>query len=321
MNNRGLIFLIQPIYLIGTSKYKIYHSIVPSLKKCDMKYEKGTRFINIIECINSPNIIDDIKKIYHNKSNIIIDHDNDIIEGNEFIINFLFATSVTGYNYNNINYNIITNKLDNKNNGIIYFVQPAELIGTSRYKIGCSTVPNLNRITSGYKLNGTRYITIMECKNPIKLEENIKKTFNTNFKLIAGKEFFEGEEKNMINIFLQTVFEYNSILYSSCVDVDHYNNNDNHDNKINISLLEYIKKNSSINPRFDEDIINLNNNINSNEILITYLKTHTKIDDKFIDDFFGLYNPSDKYNFSISLDKIAKWIGSDKSDLKKLKIK
>jgi hypothetical protein len=50
--------------------------------------------------------------------------------------------------------------------------------------------------------------------------------------------------------------------------------------------------------------------------IIEFLKTHTKINNDFIDDFFGLYKPEDKYNFSINLENIAKWMNSNKSDLK-----
>ncbi len=50
--------------------------------------------------------------------------------------------------------------------------------------------------------------------------------------------------------------------------------------------------------------------------MINFLKTHTKINNDFIDDFFGLYNSKDKHNFSIDLENVAKWMGSNKSDLK-----
>ena len=53
--------------------------------------------------------------------------------------------------------------------GIIYFIQPSELVGTGRYKIGCSKSPDLDRCKNGYK-KGSRYICIMECINPILLE-------------------------------------------------------------------------------------------------------------------------------------------------------
>lgn len=35
--------------------------------------------------------------------------------------------------------------------GIIYLIQPAELVGTNRYKIGCSKKDDLSRLTTGYK--------------------------------------------------------------------------------------------------------------------------------------------------------------------------
>jgi len=50
--------------------------------------------------------------------------------------------------------------------------------------------------------------------------------------------------------------------------------------------------------------------------LITFLKTYTKINNEFINDFFGLYNAKDKYNFSINLENIAKWMKTNKSDFK-----
>ena len=42
--------------------------------------------------------------------------------------------------------------------------------------------------------------------------------------------------------------------------------------------------------------------------LSEFLKTYTKINNDFIDDFFGLYDSKDKYNFSINIEAIAKWL-------------
>ena len=50
--------------------------------------------------------------------------------------------------------------------------------------------------------------------------------------------------------------------------------------------------------------------------LITFLKTHTKINNEFIDDFFSLYDPKDKYNFSINIDSIIKWFNMKKGHIK-----
>ena len=73
----------------------------------------------------------------------------------------------------------------------IYLIQPAELIGTQRYKIGCSKKNNFERCSIGYK-KGTRFMDIRECDDPFTVEREIKTRFNTKFQLIAGKEYFEG---------------------------------------------------------------------------------------------------------------------------------
>lgn len=95
--------------------------------------------------------------------------------------------------------------------GIIYLIQPVELIGTSRYKIGCSENTDLDRVKNGYK-KGTRYIFIMECENPFMLEKCLKIIFNKNYKLIGGKEYFEGDEENMKKDFLKIKNDYEHII-------------------------------------------------------------------------------------------------------------
>jgi hypothetical protein len=86
--------------------------------------------------------------------------------------------------------------------GTLYFIQPAELVGTNRYKIGCSATNDLVRCKS-YRV-GTRYIMILECKSPFSIESEVKARFNTLFKRVAGKEYFEGDEREMIYIFYST---------------------------------------------------------------------------------------------------------------------
>jgi hypothetical protein len=89
--------------------------------------------------------------------------------------------------------------------GIIYFIQPAELIGTDRFKIGCSGNPYLDRCNKGYK-KSTRFICIMECNNPLELERKIKDTFKNKFKLFCGNEYFCGDEKYMLKEFIEITF-------------------------------------------------------------------------------------------------------------------
>ena len=95
------------------------------------------------------------------------------------------------------------------NNGIIYFIQPSELVGTNRFKIGCSKNPSLDRCNKGYR-KGSRYICIMECASPELLEKNIKNEFNKQYKLIAGTEYFEGDESIMLQNFIEIINKFKS---------------------------------------------------------------------------------------------------------------
>jgi hypothetical protein len=89
---------------------------------------------------------------------------------------------------------------------IVYFIQPSELVGTDRYKIGRSAKDDLSRM-KGYK-NGSRYLAIMECDDDVKLEKILITKFNDKFLKIAGNEFFQGNELEMLSIFIQTVIDY-----------------------------------------------------------------------------------------------------------------
>lgn len=47
--SKGLIYLIQPDYLIGTNKYKIGCSRSTNLDCCINRYEKSTRYILVLQ--------------------------------------------------------------------------------------------------------------------------------------------------------------------------------------------------------------------------------------------------------------------------------
>ena len=64
--------------------------------------------------------------------------------------------------------------------GLIYLVQPAELVGTNRYKIGCSGKDDLSRILS-YKKN-TKYLLISSSDNYSELENILKNEFKKKFR-------------------------------------------------------------------------------------------------------------------------------------------
>ena len=86
--------------------------------------------------------------------------------------------------------------------GGVYLIQPTTLIGTNRYKIGCSIKKSADdRIKTGYH-KGTKKYIVSPSGNPLEVEKNIKKKFNEKFNLIAGNEYFEGNISEMIKEFM-----------------------------------------------------------------------------------------------------------------------
>jgi hypothetical protein len=94
--------------------------------------------------------------------------------------------------------------------GIIYLIQPAVLVGTNKYKLGCSRSSTLNRCIKGY-LKGSRYISIHECNDSLIVEKILIKKFKLLFKLVAGNEYFEGDESEMIMVIVKTIIKYKKI--------------------------------------------------------------------------------------------------------------
>ncbi len=86
----------------------------------------------------------------------------------------------------------------------VYLIQPVELVGTNRYKIGMSLLSNLSRVRS-YKC-GTRYLCICECNDTRNVERRLINEFNVRYKRIAGNEYFQtDDEKGMIKTFMEIV--------------------------------------------------------------------------------------------------------------------
>lgn len=73
-------------------------------------------------------------------------------------------------------------------NGFVYLIQPATLINTNCYKIGCSKNLTLTRLQQ--YLNGSKYICIFRVKFPFKVEKYIKASFNLKYIPYAGTEYY-----------------------------------------------------------------------------------------------------------------------------------
>ncbi len=88
----------------------------------------------------------------------------------------------------------------------VYLIQPVELVGTNRYKIGMSSLRNLSRLKS-YKC-GTRYICIYETNKAREVEKQLIAKFNSLYKKIAGNEYFQSDdERHMIHTFTTIVLQ------------------------------------------------------------------------------------------------------------------
>jgi hypothetical protein len=96
---------------------------------------------------------------------------------------------------------------------IVYLIQPAELIGTDRYKIGRSAKNDLSRFKA-YK-SGTRFIMILECDDDVKLEKYLIDEFKKLYRKVAGNEYFGGNEQNMKDTFSNLIKIFNSIEFNS----------------------------------------------------------------------------------------------------------
>jgi hypothetical protein len=132
----------------------------------------------------------------------------------------------------------------NNKKGTIYLIQPAELVGTERYKIGCSAKNDLERCKKGYK-KGTRFIDIRECDDPFAVEREIKTSFNIKFNLVAGKEYFEGNEIDIKKEFNDVVSKFTLL---KCDDIESKNTSSKYDDVYNDIYFKFKSQKISLNP-------------------------------------------------------------------------
>ena len=93
--------------------------------------------------------------------------------------------------------------------GLLYLIQPAELVGTQRYKIGYSKNNDINKFRKDYK-KGSRFLDIYEYDRSSLLVREIRNNFNNKFKLVAGRTYYEGNEndiKKNFNVVLLSAFD------------------------------------------------------------------------------------------------------------------
>lgn len=104
--------------------------------------------------------------------------------------------------------------------GLLYLIQPAELVGTSRYKIGYSKNNDLNKFRKDYK-KGSRFLDIYEYDRSPLLVREIRNNFATKFKLVAGRTYYEGNENDIKKNFNAII---NNYALANNINVNNSNN-------------------------------------------------------------------------------------------------
>jgi hypothetical protein len=125
--------------------------------------------------------------------------------------------------------------------GIVYLLQPPEFIDTNILKIGHSTKNDITRCKS-YGSKCVIY-NVRTFSNSSYVEKVLLGSFNKKFKLYKGKEYFEGDVKEMDKLFYFLVTNDNVIkngnLYDTTVTITNDNDNDIMSNNISKKRKEY----------------------------------------------------------------------------------
>jgi hypothetical protein len=111
------------------------------------------------------------------------------------------TTTVTNSNNSKDDTSFVTKQ--DTNFGLVYLIQPEELLGTNRYKLGCSSKANLDRLKS-YKRN-SHLLCSYKCTDPFQTENRLKAVFASKFTKVAGNEYFQGNESEMVKEFMSIV--------------------------------------------------------------------------------------------------------------------
>ncbi len=124
----------------------------------------------------------------------------------------------------------------------------------------------------------------MECINPLILENIIKEKFNIKFTLIAGREYFEGNESDILIEFIENVMGYKKT--EGNINTNNYDGNDDN-----------INENNSDDNSDSDDNINENNS-NSND------GCNNINDIREISEIFVNYNDDEEFGGNKQLIKI-----------------
>lgn len=167
------------------------------------EYEQITELYKIIEIKHA--LTNDIQDI-NERQNMLLEIKSNfrILEGK---INRLQKGKIINFNNTNVHdINRTNNKLSAKNiekSGIVYLIQPEDLIDTNIFTIGRTINKNLSILSRKSRYGQeAKIICVCECTNSRLLKKQIQFRFNQLFKPRKGTEYYEGDRDAMYNEFM-----------------------------------------------------------------------------------------------------------------------
>jgi phage anti-repressor protein len=170
-------------------------------------------------------------------------------------------------------------------------------------KIG-KTIQSPEKRFQGYGIN-SKPLIIYAVDDCHLRETELKKLFNSKFKLFRGKEYFQGNIKDMLVVF-EKFCSQNIIKDNICNKIIDGIKTQTNALKLNSVIPDYVyeitKKINENEEEFKEDI-------------------EINISKKFIDDFLDITKEQSIDNkFNINFDKVCSWLDIRKDNLKKILI-
>ena len=153
--------------------------------------------------------------------------------------------------------------------GTIFLIQPAELVGTNRYKIGFIHDKNTKEYINNY-LDGTRFIIMLECNNLQNIINEKKNILKQKFKLVACDEYYEGKECEIKQFIIAIIDKYLNINSDHIIENDNIDENDDIDENDNININDNIDENKIVNKSLH---IFIKNNLQKKKYEFVTIKT------------------------------------------------
>ena len=186
--------------------------------------------------------------------------------------------------------------------GIIYLLQPKELIESHGYKIGYTHSDDFRRF-NGYN-SGAKLIYAIRCENVRELETKLKQILPTKFKLLSGREYFRCLNDSLSEMFFDIATKHNKSMKQNAKKTTsnkpiNYHSNQPVSTFLNKNTLIQRNDTPNINSSITIDNLFINNPLLSklvNNNQNTSENTSDNINEKNISNINNIYNTDNLLN-------------------------